>query len=226
MLKWINSFIIKTMKKKKTNKVFNVFDSKELRVFKKLNTPKKIQDFINKVPINFELKGETYLSPREVLKQRRAHCAEGAILAAAIFWHNGKKPLLMDMKTTPNDDEHVVALFKENGYLGAISKTNHAVLRYREPIYKTVRELALSYFHEYFKDNGQKTLRSYSDPFDLSKIRNKGWLTTKENLWDIIDGLDSSKHHQMLNREQIKGLRKADQIEILAGKLVEQKKPV
>ena len=83
--------------------------------------------------------------------------------------------------------------------------------------------MALSYFHEYFKDNGQKTLRSYSDPFDLSKIRNKGWLTTKENLWDIIDGLDSSKHHQMLNREQIKGLRKADQIEILAGKLVEQK---
>ncbi|TSC65363.1 MAG: hypothetical protein G01um101477_508 [Candidatus Doudnabacteria bacterium Gr01-1014_77] len=214
------------MKTMKVNKVFKVFTSKELKVFEKLNTPKKVQDFINKIPINFEMKGETYLSPREVLKQNRAHCAEGAVLAATIFWYNGGKPLLMDMKTTPNDDEHVVALFNQNGFWGAISKTNHAVLRYREPIYKTVRELALSYFHEYFKDSGQKTLRSYSDPFDLSKMRKKDWLTTKENLWDIIDSLDSSKHHQILNKKQIRGLRKADQIEILAGKLVEQKKPV
>ncbi len=214
------------MKIKKVNKVFKVFTSKELKVFKKLDTPKKVQDFINKIPINFEMKGETYLSPREVLRQNRAHCAEGAILAATIFWYNGGKPLLMDMKTTPNDDEHVVALFNENGFWGAISKTNHAVLRYREPIYKTVRELALSYFHEYFKDSGQKTLRSYSDPFDLSKMRKKDWLTTNENLWNIIDSLDSSKHHQILNKKQIRGLRKADQIEILAGKLVEQKKPV
>lgn len=225
MLKWINTFIIQVMRnKKKIPKVFKVFNPKELRVFKKLNTPKKVQDYINHLSVNFEIGGETYLSPREVLKQRRAHCAEGAILAATIFWYNGGKPLLMDMKTTPNDDEHVVALFRENGYWGAVSKTNHAVLRYREPIYKTIRELALSYFHEYFKDSGQKTLRSYSKPFDLSKIKNKSWLTTKENLWDLIDDLDSSKHFQILNKKQIKGLRKADQIEILAGKIVEQKK--
>ena len=211
-------------KKKKISKVFKAFNYRELNIFKKLNTPQKVQDYVNKVRVNFELDGETYLSPREVLRQKRAHCAEGAILAAVIFWYHGAKPLLLDMKTTPNDVEHVVALFKKNGFWGAVSKTNHAVLRYREPIYKTIRELALSYFHEYFKDNGQKTLRSYSDPFDLSKIKDKSWLVTKENLWNLIDRLDASKHHKILKPWQIKNLRKADVIEILAGKLVEQKK--
>lgn len=213
-------------KKKKIPKVFKAFNYRELNIFKKLNTPQKVQDYINKVRVNFELDGETYLSPREVLRQKRAHCAEGAILAAVIFWYHGAKPLLLDMKTTPNDVEHVVALFKKNGFWGAVSKTNHAVLRYREPIYKTIRELALSYFHEYFKDNGQKTLRSYSDPFDLSKIKDKSWLVTKENLWNLIDRLDASKHHKILKPWQIKNLRKADVIEILAGKLVEQKKKI
>ena len=211
-------------KKKKIPKVFKAFNYRELNIFKKLNNPQKVQDYINKVRVNFELDGETYLSPREVLRQKRAHCAEGAILAAVIFWYHGAKPLLLDMKTTPNDVEHVVALFKKNEFWGAVSKTNHAVLRYREPIYKTIRELALSYFHEYFKDNGQKTLRSYSDPFDLSKIKDKSWLVTKENLWNLIDRLDASKHHKILKPWQIKNLRKADVIEILAGKLVEQKK--
>ena len=213
-------------KKKKISKVFKAFNSRELNIFKKLNTPQKVQDYVNKVRVNFELDGETYLSPREVLRQKRAHCAEGAILAAVIFWYHGAKPLLLDMKTTPNDVEHVVALFKKNEFWGAVSKTNHAVLRYREPIYKTIRELALSYFHEYFKDNGQKTLRSYSDPFDLSKIKDKSWLVTKENLWNLIDRLDASKHHKILKPWQIKNLRKADVIEILAGKLVEQKKKI
>jgi len=128
--------------------------------------------------------------------------------------------------TTKNDDDHVVALFKQNGYWGAISKTNHAVLRYREPVYKTVRELAMSYFHEYFKDTGQKTLRKFSRPFDLSKIKNKDWLTSGEDLWEINNALDDYFHYNILTPRQIKNLRPAEKIEVEAGKLVEWRRVI
>lgn len=202
-------------------KQFYDFTKAELKVLDRLNTPQKIQDFLNKIPINFEENGGTARSPRQVLKLRKAHCIEGALLAATALWYHGHKPLLLDLVTTKNDDDHVVALFKQGGFWGAVSKTNHSVLRYREPVYKTVRELAMSYFHEYFKDSGQKTFRKYSVPFDLSKIKDKAWLTSREDLWEINNALDDSKHFDILNRSQIKTLRKADQIEIEAGKITE-----
>ena len=149
---------------------------------------------------------------------------EGALLAAAIFWYHGERPLLLDLKTTDDDNDHVVALFKEDNRWGAISKTNHAVLRYRDPVYQDVRELAMSYFNEYFLDSGVKTLRSYSVPFDLSKFGDE-WLITKKNLWNITDALDSSKHISIVPKGGAKHLRRADPIEIKAGKLVVQKKP-
>lgn len=204
-------------------KKFYGFNSKELGVFKKLSSPQKIQAFLNNLPINFEEHGDTAMSPREVLKKKKAHCMEGALLAATALWYHGQKPLLLDLVTTKNDDDHVVTLFKQNGCWGAISKTNHVVLRYREPVYKTVRELAMSYFHEYFKDSGQKTLRKYSVPFDLSKIKDKSWLTSGEDLWEINNLLEASKHYPILSRTQIKTLRKAEPIEIEAGKILEWK---
>ena len=141
----------------------------EQAVFKKLDSPNKIQDFLDSLPINFELKGETYMSPRRVLRTKTAHCFEGALVAAAALAYHGKKPLLLDLRTSADDEDHVVTLYRENGYWGAISKTNHPVLRYRDGVYKTPRELVMSYFHEYFMSkNGKKTLREYSNPFDLS----------------------------------------------------------
>lgn len=205
------------------NRRFSVFDKKDLAKIQKLNSPQKVQDFINKIKINFEEEGDTYMSPVDVLQKNKAHCLEGAVLAAVIFWYHGQKPLLLDLKTTKDDHEHVVALFKKDGYWGAVSKTNHAVLRYREPIYKTIRELALSYFHEYFKDNGKKTLRSFSDAFDLSKLDYDEWLTGEDWMWQLVYDLDHSKHHQILSKKQIKNLRSADLVEIKAGKLVDQK---
>lgn len=204
-------------------KGFFGFDQAELKVLEKLDTPQKIQGYLDKIPINFEEAGDTCYSPRGVLRRNAAHCMEGALLAAVALWYHGKPPLLLDLVTTKNDDDHVVALFKERGKWGAISKTNHGVLRYREPIYKSVRELAMSYFHEYFKDNGQKTLRSYSLPFDLRKLKDKSWLTSSENLWHINNALADSRHFNILTSLQIKGLRKASPIEIAAGKLVEWK---
>lgn len=207
-------------------KKFFGFKETEIKVLERLNTPQKIQDFLNKLPINFEEDGGTARSPRQVLKLRKAHCIEGALLAAVALWYHGQKPLLLDLVTTKNDDDHVVALFKQNGYWGAISKTNHAVLRYREPVYKTVRELAMSYFHEYFKDTGQKTLRKFSRPFDLSKIKNKDWLTSGEDLWEINNALDDYFHYNILTPRQIKNLRPAEKIEVEAGKLVEWRRVI
>ena len=149
---------------------------------------------------------------------------EGALVAAAALWLNGKKPLLMDLRTTNKDTDHVVALFKVGGYWGAISKTNHAVLRYRDPIYKTLRELALSYFHEYFlSKDGTKTLREYSHAFDLSRLGSE-WVATEKNLQSIANDLDYARHYPLLphaRRNKKTRLRKASKIEIQAGKLVE-----
>lgn len=195
--------------------------------------------------INFEEKGDTCYSPRFVIRHREAHCMEGALFAAAALEFHGARPLVMDLRSTTHDFDHAVAVFKQFGYFGAISKTNHAVLRYREPVYKTIRELALSFFHEYFDDSGRKTLREYSKLFDLryfdrhaekifqatprlslgvSLIGTEGnWRTSGKNLFEIPDYLDEIKHYYILSFAQIKNLRKADKIEIKTGKLVEWK---
>ncbi len=198
------------------------FDKKEVAVFKALNTPKKIQDFLNQIPANFEHDGDTVLSPRRVLKENRAHCMEGAMFAAAALRFHGHKPLVLDLTTVKDDDDHVITVFKQNGHWGAISKTNHAVLRYREPVYKTIRELVMSYFHEYFTNHdGKKTLRSYSLPVDLSRFDAKGWMTAEEDLWYVPEYLLEVSHKPILSRSQIAMLRKADPIEVKAGKMVE-----
>lgn len=192
----------------------------EEELFNKLSSPSRIQDFLDTLPINKERDGDTCSSPRKVLKRGTIHCIEGAFLAAAILWYHGEKPLLLDLKSDTNDFDHVVALYKKNGLWGAISKTNHAVLRYREPVYKNVRELALSYFHEYFTNTGEKTLRSFSKPFNLKKF-GTGWITSEDELWDIGANLDDSSHTKIINKLTIKNLRRADKIEIKAGKLKE-----
>lgn len=180
---------------------------------RKLSTPQKIQDFLDALPTNWEKHGETHYSPRRVLEENKAHCIEGALLAAAALWLHGEQPLLLDLKTRFLDDEHVVALFKKNGYWGAISKTNHAVVRYRDPIYKTVRELAMSYVHEYFRDHdGVKTLISYSRPFNLKTLGDY-WVTSSEDLWELDDILNELPHYALIPKEQIKLLRRATPFE-------------
>lgn len=194
---------------------------KEWRLLKKLNTPIKIQNFLDQLSINFEEKGETVLSPMTVLKKGICHCTEGAILAALALRVNEERALLVDLTANKNDFDHVVAVFKKDGYWGAISKTNHAVLRYREPIYKTIRELAMSYFHEYLDDQGRKNLRSYSLPVNLKRFDKMGWMTTADEVDYIPEYLVKVKHYSMINNKQIRNLRRADEIEIQAGKLVE-----
>ena len=201
------------------------FTEEEVRVFRQLNTPKKIQDYLNKIPTNFEHDRETVLSPRMVLRENRAHCMEGAMFAAAALRFQGHKPLVVDLTSVKDDDDHVITVFKHKGHWGAISKTNHAVLRYREPIYRSIRELVMSFFHEYFTNgDGKKTLRSYSMPVDLSRFDKIGWMTAEEDVWYVPEYLFEVQHKPILSRSQIAFLRKADAIEIKAGKIVEWEK--
>ncbi|MBI2670519.1 hypothetical protein HYX18_00865 [Candidatus Woesearchaeota archaeon] len=200
------------------------FNKQELEILKKLNSPKKIQNFLDKLKINFELNGETCMSPRLVLRTQMAHCFEGALLAAATLRVNGRKPLIVDLATARDDQDHVIAIFKENGCWGAITKTNHYMLRYRDPIYKTIKELVMSYFHEYYDDYGNKNLRAYSMPIDLSRFDKHGWMTSEDDVWYIYKYLFKVPHKKIMTNSQILKLRKADEIEIKVGKIVEWKK--
>jgi len=197
-----------------------LMDVPEFRVLRALDRPRKVQDFVNRIPVNKERGRETCTSPLVTLRRNKAHCMEGALLAALALWMHGHRPFILDLKTTTADVDHLVALFRIDGYWGGITKTNHAVLRYREPIYRNVRELGVSYFHEYFMNNGAKTLRQYSEPFDLRKW-NGDWMTAEDDLWELERAIDRSPHHKLISRKQIAGLRKADKIEIRAGKLTE-----
>jgi hypothetical protein len=193
---------------------------RERRQFRGLDRPDRIQDFLETLPLNFERDGDSCKSPRRVLETRSAHCIEGALLAAAALWFHGQRPLLLDLKATARDIDHVVAPFRARGRWGAISKTNHAVLRYRDPVYRSVRELAMSYFHEYTIENGLKTLTSYSAIFDLARL-GPDWIVSGEDLWDLSYALDRSRHYSILGRRPRRTLRRADAIERRAGALVQ-----
>jgi hypothetical protein len=191
----------------------------ERRLFRRLDTPVRIQDFLESLPINFEPHGWTCMSPRQVLRERRAHCLEGALFAAAALWYHGRRPLLLDLKANRHDIDHVVAPFRAGRSWGAVSKTNHAVLRFRDPVYRGPRELAMSYFHEYFRDDGRKTLVSFSDPFDLRPL-GWGWIVSETPLWDLSHALDVSRHRRILPGRARRRLRRADPIERDAGRLI------
>ena len=196
----------------------------EFAVLRRLNTPERIQAFLDVIPQNFEIGGDTCLSVREALVQRRALCIEGAMIAAAALWVHGEPPLLLDLKAT-RDCDHIVALFRRNGCWGAISKTNQPVLRWRDPVYRSLRELAMSYFHEYCNMRQQKTLRSYSTAFDLRRLDPKVWVTQKKNCWDVGWALDAARHYPLVTKKQVKLLRLRDSLEREAHKLQHHRPP-
>lgn len=200
-----------------------ILTQEELRTLSKLNTPIKIQNFLDTLPINYEKKTETYMSPRRVLREKKAMCIEGAMLACVALKLHKQKGYLLDLQSH-NGDDHVVALYRLNGFWGAISKTNHATLRFRDPVYKTVRELACSYFHEYFDvKTGEKILRKFSKPFDLFAL-GTDWITREDEMFDIADKLDTSPHESFTSKKNLKYLRFADQMELKAGRIIEWKK--
>ena len=197
----------------------------ELTTLRRLSTPARLQDFLESIPYSFDAGNDMLRSPRRVLRERSAHCIEGALVAAAALLVNGQRPLLLDLRSTPEDLDHVVALYCAHGRWGAVSKTNHAVLRFREPVYRSVRELAMSYFHEYFLDDGRKTMIDFSEPFDVVRRCGTTWLTSEEDVWHIAEVLDASRHRPVAPSLRRLKLRPADPVEIAAGKLTVHRKP-
>ncbi len=197
----------------------------EFAVLRRLSTPEKIQAFLNATPANHELGGETLLSVREVIKQRRAHCLEGAMLAACALWIHGEPPLVLYMHCHSVDWPHVITLFKRGRCWGAISKTNGVPLRYRDPVYRSLRELVMSYFHEYSTRHGRKTLRGYSVPFDLRRMDTELWVTNPRNGWEVNDRLETLRHTMLMTPKQEKLLARRDPFERRIAGMLQHPKP-
>ena len=198
----------------------------EFAILQRLSTPQKIQAFLTAIPSNHELGGETILSVREVLRQRRAHCIEGAFVAACALWIHGEPPVVLHLDCDTTDVPHVIALFRRGGSWGAVSKTNGAVLRYRDPVYRSLRELALSYFHEYCNKRGHKTLRSYSAAFDLRRVDPEQWVTRGSACQEVHDRLAALRHYPLISRRQEKLLTRRDAFEREAGKSLQYPRPM
>jgi hypothetical protein len=187
----------------------------EISFLKSLKDPIDIQNFLDSVDYNPKYECR---SPRFVLREKHAHCFEGALFASAALQFNGYPPLLVDMKAF-NDDDHVIAVFKKNNHWGAVAKSNFTTLRYREPVYRSLRELIMSYFDFYFNVNGEKSLRSYSGPLNLTMYNSRMWTTTDEDLEYIGDKLESMKHYNVVNDIMIKELKTATSSVLKAGLL-------
>lgn len=183
-----------------------VFSNEEIKFLKSFKRPYDIQVYLNKIKYNPE-PGTS--STRVVIERGSANCFEGALFAAAALRFMGHKPLIVDMIAV-NDDDHVVAVYKQNGHFGAVAKSNTTLLKLREPVYRTLRELVMSYFDFYFNTIGEKSLRSYSNPVNLSRFDKYNWMTTDENLDFIGDYLYEVKHHKMLTTKMLRSLSTAD----------------
>jgi hypothetical protein len=197
----------------------------ERAILARLTSPERIQAFLDAIPANHEVGGETMLSVREVLRQRRAHCVEGAFVAACALWVNGRPPLVLHLDCDPADWPHVVALFHRGRSWGAISKSNHIGLRYRDPVYHNLRELAMSYFHEYCDRRGRRTLISHSAAFDMRRIEPVSWVTADASCWDAHDRLANLRHYPLVTARQRSALSRLDPFERRIARIAQFPRP-
>jgi len=197
----------------------NGFHGRELGILRRLRTPERIQRFLDEdVNYNKEKSGPTCRSPRRVLADRLAHCLEGALFGAAALRVQGWEPLILDLEAV-RDDDHVLAIFRQRGCWGAIAKSNYAGLQFREPVYRTLRELAMSYFEHYYNLEGEKTLRSYSRPVNLRRFDRISWMTAQEDLWAVSDYLFAIPHRRLITTGVERRLNRMGPRLMAAGKV-------
>ena len=195
------------------------FNAAERAVFRALKTPEKIQRFLDHdLAYNKELGGVTCRSPRRVLRDRTAHCMEGALFGAAALRMLGHPPLLLDFEAV-RDDDHVLAIFRQHGHWGAVAKSNYSGLRYREPVYRTLRELAMSYFEHYFNPRRERTLRNYSRPVNLKRFDRIHWMTAEEDVWAVPEYLTTIAHTALVGPRLTAKLSRVDDRLFAAGLL-------
>ena len=185
----------------------------DVRTLRALKTPARIQKFIDALTYQY---ADTAWSPQRVLRERKGHCLEGALLAAAALRVNGYPPLLIDLEAV-HDDDHVVAIYRECGLWGGIAKSNFAGLRFRAPVYRTLRELALSYFEHYYNLRGERTLRSYSRPLNLERLDSLHWMTSEEDVWCVPEHLIATRHYPLLPFKVARALPRLDRRSFEAG---------
>ena len=186
----------------------------EYRMIARLTTPRKIQDFLDGLPYSVE---SIYRCPLRVLREHTAHCFDGALFGASALRRLGYPPLVLNMPAIVEDDDHLLALYKRDGHWGALAKSNFVGLRFREPIYRTLRELAMSYFEQFYSVEGKKTLRSYTVPLNLKAFDKLNWMTSDEPLKRIGDRLDEIRKVPLLTRRMIAGLSLVDERSYRAG---------
>jgi len=187
----------------------------ELNIFRKLRTPAAIQAYIDRLPYRVE---DDYCSPRTVMRQGRAHCFDGALFAAAALRQLGMDPILMDLRAQ-NDDDHVLAVYRYQKTYGAIAKSNFTGLRFREPVYSGLRELAMSFFHDYFNTKREKTLRQYSSLVHLKRFDRLHWMFDDSRLGHIAAALDKARHFKIISAGQVRRLAPVDSKSFCAGTL-------
>ena len=189
------------------------FSAREWRTLRSLKTPAGIQRMLNSLSYH---DADTAWSPRRVMREGTAHCAEGGILAAAALRAIGHPPLVIDLEGE-QDDDHVVAVYREGGHWGAIAKSHFNGLRDRPPIFRSLRELALSYFEDYYNRRGQRTLRTYSRPVDLSRFDDRRWMVSERPIWFIPKRLVAIRHIRLISAAQAKALVRLDRLAVQAG---------
>lgn len=199
--------------------MFPHFDAQDRKVLRRLNSPAAIQRFLDdEIGYNLEPGGHTCYSPRTVLRQGVAHCMEGAMLAAMALRALGHPPLLVDLEAV-RDTDHVLAVYRVNGYWGAVAKSDYSGLRSREPVYKTIRELVMSYFEHYFNPAGEKTLRAYSRPVNLRQFDGHNWMASEEDVWVVPNHLCDVKHTPLVDKTMLRKVARMDKRLYAAGRL-------
>lgn len=195
------------------------FSPAEQRILRRLTTPARIQRFLDEeIGYNLEPDGDTCYSPRLVLREGVAHCMEGALLAAAALRRLGYPPLLVDLEAE-NDSDHVLAVYRVDGHWGALAKSDYSGLRFREPVYRSIRELVMSYFEHYFNPAGKKTLRTYSRPVNLTRFDRMGWMTAERDVWEIPNHLCDIPHTRILTPDMKRTLARVDRRSYKAGRV-------
>ena len=187
----------------------DLFTPAERAVFRRLRSPELIQRFLDELAYNKEKGGATCRSPRRVMRDRTAHCMEGALFGAAALRMIGLPPLLLDLEAV-RDDDHVLAIFQTHGCWGAVAKSNYSGLRYREPVYRTLRELAMSYFEHYYNLRREKTLRTYSRPVNMRRFDRIGWMTAEEDVWTVPEYLFTIRHTPVMTPKVVSHLGRVD----------------
>jgi len=191
----------------------DAFTPAELRKLRSLKTPYGIQKYIDDMPYHL---ADTGWSPRKVLKEKTSHCFEGAMLAAAALRAIGHPPLIFDLEAE-HDTDHVVAIYKIKDHWGSIAKSNYTGCRYREPVYRTLRELAMSYFDTYFNLRRERTLRRFSVPVHMKRFDDLDWMTTEKELWFVAEYLFDIRHFPLISKAQARNLHRLDDRSFRAG---------